>query len=548
MVGAALTVAVLALLIGAWAVDTGSAPDRVRRNVTIDARGVGSLSPAELDAAVAEVARGWDSVPVAVRTPGGSLDTTLGAVGVHLDEATVAAAARAVGRSEGFPASLLTWLGSLVRSREVPLSFRDDPDRGRATLAPLEQQNHKDPVEASLRSSRERIELVAATPGATIDVDAIRARALELARAGQRRITIEVGTVSLAPRFAASTAQELRDHAERLADQRLAITVGDKTVTTDARIIRPWITSAVSADGRSLEPRLDQTRIETDLPSLLGAVGAPPVQLAFAVDAEKKVTILEGRDGTRCCAPGSAARVQDALEQRIPTVTLDLTPVPPDHDRAWAEKLGIAMPVGSFTTPHLCCQPRVTNIHLFADTMRGRVIEPGQTLSLNAAVGQRTPEKGFVVDHAIVDGKYEDNVGGGVSQFAATTFNAAFFAGLDIPEYQMHSIFIDRYPYGREATISWEKPDLKIRNNSPFGILVWPTYTDTSLTVTLYSSPWAKGEQTNQTKSEIKPSVKDADWVCTKVVTERTRTFLGDNHTERDTFVAVYQPEEGKKC
>ena len=39
-----------------------------------------------------------------------------------------------------------------------------------------------------------------------------------------------------------------------------------------------------------------------------------------------------------------------------------------------------------------------------------------------------------------------------VSQFATTLFNAAFFAGLDFGEYQSHSLYIARYPYGREAT------------------------------------------------------------------------------------------------
>ncbi len=52
-----------------------------------------------------------------------------------------------------------------------------------------------------------------------------------------------------------------------------------------------------------------------------------------------------------------------------------------------------------------------------------------------------------------------DDVGGGVSQFATTLFNAAFFAGLDFGEYQSHSSStFSRYPYGREATMSLPAP------------------------------------------------------------------------------------------
>ncbi len=119
---------------------------------------------------------------------------------------------------------------------------------------------------------------------------------------------------------------------------------------------------------------------------------------------------------------------------------------------------------------------------------------------MNGTVGQRTVAKGFVDAPVIYNGEHDSDVGGGVSQFATTTFNAAFFGGLDFEEYQSHSLYISRYPYGREATVSWKQPDLKIKNVTPYGILIWPTYTGTSLTVTLYSTPWVTGEQTGQTE------------------------------------------------
>ena len=58
-------------------------------------------------------------------------------------------------------------------------------------------------------------------------------------------------------------------------------------------------------------------------------------------------------------------------------------------------------------------------------------------------------------------------IGGGVSQFATTMFNAAYFAGLDIDESQAHSEYFDRYPRGREATMGFPEPDLRFTNNTP---------------------------------------------------------------------------------
>jgi vancomycin resistance protein YoaR len=190
-----------------------------------------------------------------------------------------------------------------------------------------------------------------------------------------------------------------------------------------------------------------------------------------------------------------------------------------------------------------------------ADTVRGSVIEPGATFSINGTVGRRTVEKGYV-EAPIISGdyKFEADVGGGVSQFATTMFNAAFFGGLDITEYAMHGLYISRYPYGREATLSFPSPDLKVRNSTPYGVLVWTSYTDTSITVSFYSTKFAVGEQTNQTRVEGRsrppadspPNVPSAG-PCVAVTTERTRTYV-DGRTATDRFSGLYAPAEGWSC
>jgi vancomycin resistance protein YoaR len=162
-------------------------------------------------------------------------------------------------------------------------------------------------------------------------------------------------------------------------------------------------------------------------------------------------------------------------------------------------------------------------------------------LSINGQIGPRTVEKGFVDAPVIANGFHESDIGGGVSQFATTMFNAAFFAGLDLESYQSHSLYISRYPFGREATMGFPSPDLKIHNPTKFGILVWPTYTNTSLTVALYSSPYvAKVEQGAQTGTLGGQS-------CVDVKTERRITFV-DGTTKTDVVKARYRALEGLNC
>ena len=89
-----------------------------------------------------------------------------------------------------------------------------------------------------------------------------------------------------------------------------------------------------------------------------------------------------------------------------------------------------------------------------------------------------------------------------------------------------------RYPYGREATVSWPAPDLKIRNTTPHGILIWPSYDSVSITVRLYSTPFVSVEQTGQYTS------RGSSW-CS-VTTERTRTYA-EGTSAVDSTTASYR-------
>lgn len=92
-------------------------------------------------------------------------------------------------------------------------------------------------------------------------------------------------------------------------------------------------------------------------------------------------------------------------------------------------------------------------------------------------MGERTAANGFTEGYVVSDGIFRKDLGGGVSQIATTTFNAMFFAGLQDVEHKPHSVYIDRYPEGREATVAWPTLDMAFRNDSPYGVLVTASVT-----------------------------------------------------------------------
>ena len=91
----------------------------------------------------------------------------------------------------------------------------------------------------------------------------------------------------------------------------------------------------------------------------------------------------EGHPGTACCTPESIAGILPALASGTGTVALAIGPQQPAHDATWARNLGITTQVSTFTTRYPAGQARVTNIHRIADLVRGMVIHPGETFSVN---------------------------------------------------------------------------------------------------------------------------------------------------------------------
>jgi vancomycin resistance protein YoaR len=171
-----------------------------------------------------------------------------------------------------------------------------------------------------------------------------------------------------------------------------------------------------------------------------------------------------------------------------------------------ANLAGVDQLIGTFTTYHPGGAPRVTNIHQIAKIVDGTLVAPGKTFSLNGRVGERTRAKGFVAAPAIVDHKLEDQIGGGVSQFSTTLFNAVWFAGLPSLQHQPHSEYISRYPPGREATLDWQSIDNVFRNDTSAPIVIRTSYTGTSVTVALYGHTGSRkvvsttGPRSNQTE------------------------------------------------
>ena len=278
------------------------------------------------------------------------------------------------------------------------------------------------------------------------------------------------------------TTAEADQVAEAVGKPALAspITVG--TGSSGSFELTPAMIAAAltfeSADG-TLKPALDGDKLAKAAAKPIKALGLKQPKDADITIADGKPKIIPSTDGVGIAPDALSATALGVLDKTDGrSITVEATVHQPAFTTADAEKMGVKQVTGEFTTYYPGSAYRVNNIGKAARLVNGTFLKPGETFSMNAALGKRTAAAGWMRGGGIANGKIDPNIyGGGISQATTTTFNAIFFAGLEDIYHKPHSLYFSRYPVGREATLDWVSVDMKFRNDSPYGFVLqaWTT-------------------------------------------------------------------------
>ena len=498
--GAVLGLSAAAGILGlAYAADVALARDRVPRGTLVAGVDVGGNSAdaakRELTAALAARA----AAPVDLVAAGTTLKVVPAKAGLSFDvDATVEKARRQ---------SLAPWsrVRSLFGSKESGLVAKVDETALRAELRRLAKPVDRPTQEGAVRF--DGVTPVAVMPQAGRIVD-VEAAAVAVSRAYLRSDGPVTAPVTSSP--VKSTPAGVTEALETIAKPAVSGPVV-MTAPVGRVVLTPSDVAAtlriVSNSEGVIVPTVPPDALEDRLGNRLRPVESPASDAKFQV-VDDVVTILPSHDGREVDMAALAAKLPDVLRRTSSReVALPIVRADPELSTQKAQSLGIREPIGSGTTMHPCCRPRVQNIHRMAEIVDGAVVLPGETFSLNGYVGPRDRKRGFVEAPMILNGDFVDSVGGGVSQFATTMFNAVFFSGMTDVQHKAHSYYISRYPAGREATVSYPQPDLRWRNDSPYGVLVKTSYTGTSITVTFYGTKvWDSIESVSGPRTRVKGS------------------------------------------
>lgn len=448
---------------------------------------------------------------------------------------------------DGLLGGLFTTPAGIVSSREAEVDARiDDVALGRA-VGTVARSVGRRAFPGAIEVDPEFLEVRAVAPrsGRSLDTDDLRARLRRAMTSGTAAIDARVRVTRVATR---EEVEAVAQEAQDFLDAPVRFTGLGKPLELPAARIAPVLRLSTAGEGRvalgtsakeldAFVAGLAERRDRAARDAVLSAPGRSVLledkgDVSWRPRRADVRVVREARSGRGVDRPAAAKAIDAAVRAGEHEIELPVTRTEPKVTARDARKL--TRLIGTFTTRYVAGQPRVTNIRRIARTVDGTLVAPGAQFSLNGRVGPRTKAGGYVEAPFIADGKLEPSVGGGVSQFSTTLYNAAYFAGLKIDTHTPHSIFIDRYPAGREATLNFPSIDLRWTNDTDAPVLV-RTFTDeNSVTVSLYGDNG--GRRVRAETGERRP-FPGGDFVIT--VTRHIR--FADGREAQDSFTSRYE-------
>ena len=326
--------------------------------------------------------------------------------------------------------------------------------------------------------------------------------------------------------------------------------------------------TVISTEGGELSAVLDSQRLHDTIIDAMGAIETAPTNAGWTIDGS-----AEGAAGAKpqYVAPSPGEGIDtDALNQQLVDAgttgttsdgrTVALTMITTQPEITTPEKdWGITEVTGEFSTPFSSEPGRDQNLIRGAEQMNGQIVMPGETFSVEQALGPVDYEHGFTDAGVISNGQHVDALGGGLSQIGTTMFNVGFEAGMDDVEHHPHSYYFSRYPAGREATLWTGQKDVKFANSTPYAALIQAWVADGEVHARIWSTHYYDVSITSSERYNYRPVqtiTRPAGAGCQSysggsagfdITVTRTRT-APDKTPPDDVLTTTYDADNNIEC
>lgn len=188
---------------------------------------------------------------------------------------------------------------------------------------------------------------------------------------------------------------------------------------------------------------------------------------AFNPESDTPFTFTDETIGKQLDVDDLTQKLKDSIES-LSTQTFelkvdDITPTVLRSDLA--NNISLRSMVTS-TIATTSAEGRNQNIEIATIKVNGLIIQPGERVSFNKAIGKRTEGNGYTTALELAYGEYVEGIGGGVCQVSTAVYQALLRAGIEVVERYPHAIPSSYAEMGQDATISDQGLDLVFKNTT----------------------------------------------------------------------------------
>ncbi|PXY08251.1 hypothetical protein CKF53_01655 [Corynebacterium striatum] len=448
----------------------------------------------------------------------------------------------------------VTRLFSFVKAtQEIPVAVDIDDTALDGALERVKNELSFAPKDGMLELNNGQLKVTKPVLGQTVEPDDLKNSITEnwLDPAG-----VEVEPVEVEPAINDDAIEAMRtgDVAKAL-DNPLTINGENNVAGTLRKDEIAQFVSIEAKDGK-LELKVDTPKAQQLFEERMDGAQVPGqnAKISFSGD---KMNVTPSVDGSIIDWEKTLKDFDKRVKGDERTWDADYKPDPAEYTTEMAEKATFNDTVSEFSTGGFSGASG-ENIRRVAAQVDGAVVNPGETFSLNGYTGPRGTAQGYVESGIIINGHSGTAVGGGISQFATTLYNAAYFAGFEDVAHTPHSYYISRYPAGREATVYEGSIDLQFKNTTNTPVRIETDFGGGKITVRFKGVKTYNVESVNNgrwAKTDPQPmSVPGSDCSPSSgapgFTTSDTRIIkdLSGREVSRETTTTVYDPQPIVSC
>jgi vancomycin resistance protein YoaR len=471
--------------------------NQIHAGISVHGVDLGGMTEERAAAALAQLVES-SSGPVTLTSGGKTWSLTSADVGRTVDLQGTVARAMTESRRNNFFSDVVTRFKLYFESRDLPLDITVDRMKLEAVLGRIAAELHVAPHNARLTMNSGEVKVIGDVNGREVDTTALGAQ-VEALFVSLSSGTLEVPLIVKEPDVKVEANKAAEQLAQTMMSEPLTLTSHDETWTIVPQQIASWLyfLTVYRDDVPSFVPYLSEGRMLAFLDSLAAEVNHEPVEAGFK-SVDGKPVVVPSATGETLDPTATVKALNAAAKSTGRTVEVAVTVTEPEFTTADAEATTFADELSSFTTKYWGSANRQVNVRITTQYATDVFLAPGEEYNFDEQIGPRTPKRGYLMAPGIDEHKkMVMQFGGGICQVSTTMFNAAFLAGLKVTERHNHSLYINHYPLGRDATVTGGGKNLRFVNDT--GHHIWIRGISDGITTTLSIYGTSDGRQVTYT-------------------------------------------------